>query len=161
MAAALRDREETEGRSEGDDVPGDVTDEADVAAVVGLSPWLDATLDEEAVDDLEPSDPMLAETGLRAAGRWWAGRRHPADPLVSPIHADLRGLPPIHVYIGERDILRPAVEKLVERAGRDDVSLHVHEYPAMFHVWMTRAIPEGCRTRRDLVALLRDHIRGR
>ena len=40
------------------------------AGVVTLSPWLDATLDEEGVADLEASDPMLAESGLRAAGRW-------------------------------------------------------------------------------------------
>lgn len=127
----------------------------DVAAVVGLSPWLDARLDEESVGELEATDPMLAESGLRAAGRWWAGRRTPADPQVSPVEADLHGLPPLHVYVGERDILRPAVDRLVDHARRDDADLHVHETPAMFHVWMTRAIPEGRRTRRDLVRLLR------
>ena len=125
------------------------------AAVVALSPWLDATLDEDAVRELEASDPMLAESGLRAAGRWWAGIRRPSDPLVSPVHADLRGLPPIDIFIGERDILRPAVGDLAERAAREDVDLRVHEVKAMFHVWMTRLIPEGRRTRRELVGLVR------
>src|SRR5207244_1298996 len=62
MAGALRDRTGS----------GSTTANAGVVGVVGLSPWLDATLDEAEVTDLEPSDPMLAETGLRAAGRWWA-----------------------------------------------------------------------------------------
>jgi acetyl esterase/lipase len=98
---------------------------------------------------------MLAESGLRAAGRWWAGRRDPADPEVSPQATRLDGLPPVDVLVGDRDILRPAVETLAERARDADVDLRVHEVTSMFHVWMTRAIPEGRRTRRALVALLR------
>jgi len=125
------------------------------AALVALSPWLDATLDEEAVRELEASDPMLAESGLRAAGRWWAGLRDPSDPLISPMHADLHGLPPVDIYIGERDILRPAVGDFADRAAREGVELRVHEVSAMFHVWMTRLIPEGRRTRRELVRVVR------
>jgi epsilon-lactone hydrolase len=125
------------------------------AAVVALSPWLDATLDEEAVRDLEASDPMLAESGLRAAGRWWAGVRSPSDPSISPVNARIGNLPPLDVFIGAHDILRPAVDDLADRARQEDADLHVHETPAMFHVWMTRAIPEGRRTRRELTKLVR------
>jgi acetyl esterase/lipase len=138
MATRLRD--------EGDPQP---------VSLVALSPWLDATLDEEAVADLEPTDPMLAESGLRAAGRWWAGLRSPSDPLVSPVRADLSDLPPIDVYIGRHDILRPAVSDLAKRADRHGVDLHVHEVSAMFHVWMTRRLPEGRRTRTELRRLVR------
>lgn len=124
------------------------------ARLVLLSPWLDATLDERRVADLEASDPMLAESGLRAAGRWWAGAREPDDPQVSPVNAELRGLPPTDVFIGEHDILRPAVDDLAEHAERDGLELCVHETTAMFHVWVTRAIPEGARTRRALRAIV-------
>lgn len=124
------------------------------ARLVLLSPWLDATLDEHQVADIESSDPMLAESGLRAAGEWWAGDRQPTDPLVSPVNADLHGLPPTDVFIGEHDILRPAVDDLVAHAERDRLELHGHEVAAMFHVWMTRAIPEGARTRRQLRGIL-------
>lgn len=126
------------------------------AAVVALSPWLDAELRDEQVRDLEASDPMLAESGLRAAGRWWAGPgRTTHDPLVSPMGLALDGLPPVDLFIGQRDILRPAVDHLADRAADSVVDLHVHEVAAMFHVWMTRAVPEGVRTRRELVELVR------
>lgn len=124
------------------------------ALVVGLSPWLDAALDDPEVADLESTDPMLAESGLRAAGVAWAGTRSVQDPLVSPVNADLSGLPPLHVWIGDRDILRPAVNHLADHAERDGASLHVHEVSSMFHVWMTRAIPEGRRTRKALNRLV-------
>jgi epsilon-lactone hydrolase len=125
------------------------------AAVVALSPWLDARLDEPEVGSLEVTDPMLAESGLRAAGRWWAGVRGADDPLVSPVHGRLVDLPPLVIYVGDRDILRPAVDAFAEQAARDGANLHVHELCAMFHVWMTRAIPEGRRTRRELVQIIR------
>lgn len=120
-----------------------------------LSPWLDATLDEPGVEELEVTDPMLAESGLRAAGRWWAGPREPSDPLVSPLEGDLSGLPRADLFVGDHDILRPAVETLAERARRTpDARLTVHERTAMFHVWMTRQVPEAARTRRDLRRLV-------
>ena len=127
------------------------------AGIVCLSPWLDVTLGDEEVAGLESTDPMLAESGLRAAGRLWAGRRSPLDPIVSPLQADLENLPDVDVFIGDHDILRPAVAALADRARRTSTTrLTVHEVTAMFHVWMTRAIPEARRTRRQLVRLVRE-----
>lgn len=123
--------------------------------VVALSPWLDPTLDDDAVRGLEATDPMLAESGLRAAARSWADDRGPTDPLVDPLRDDLAGLPPLHVLVGDRDILRPAVDDLAERLRDSSTELDVLEVPAMFHVWMTRAIPEARRTRRFLAGLVR------
>jgi hypothetical protein len=37
----------------------------------------------------------------------------------------------------------------------EGIDLRVHEVAAMFHVWMTRLIPEGRRTRRELARLVR------
>ncbi|MGJ9413209.1 alpha/beta hydrolase fold domain-containing protein [Aeromicrobium sp. CF4.19] len=126
-----------------------------LASVIALCPWLDAELDDSEVAELESTDPMLAESGLRAAGRWWAGRRSPGDPEVSPVALRLEGLPPLDLFIGDRDILRPAVDRLADRVrSAPGVHLSVHETSAMFHVWMTRAIPEGRRTRRRLAHLL-------
>jgi acetyl esterase/lipase len=112
------------------------------------------------VKDLEASDPMLAESGLRAAGRWYAGRHEPSAPMVSPVEEDLHGLPPIDLFIGAHDILRPAVDAFADKARSQDADLHVHEVPAMFHVWMTRAIPEARRTRHQLARLVAEAGRG-
>ena len=70
-------------------------------------------------------------------------------------------LPPLDVYIGDRDILRPAVDALADRAERDGADLTVHEIAAMFHVWMTRAVPEARRTRAELAALVRTRATAR
>jgi acetyl esterase/lipase len=126
-----------------------------VARVVPLCPWLDVTLSQDGVAEEEPEDPVLAPSGLRAAGRVWSGSSPPEDPEVSPLHLPLDGMPPVDVYVGDRDILRPAVDELARRAEPADVRLTVHESTAMFHVWMTQRIPEGRATRRELVELVR------
>jgi monoterpene epsilon-lactone hydrolase len=132
------------------------------AGIVCLSPWLDVTLGDTEVAAVEGTDPMLAESGLRAAGRLWAGRRSPLDPVVSPVQADLEHLPDIDVFIGDHDILRPAVTAWAERARHSSTTrVTVHEVPAMFHVWMTRAIPEARRTRRQLTRLIRERASAR
>jgi len=141
------------------DLPDGSRRGAPIAGVVALCPWLDATLDQDEVSELEATDPMLAESGLRAAGRWWAGPHDPSEPVISPVHMALEGLPPVDLFIGDRDILRPAVDELAERARHSPVELAVHESPAMFHVWMTRFIPEGRRTRRTLARLARERSR--
>lgn len=125
-----------------------------IRRVVALCPWLDPTLGDPAVAGLEPTDPMLAESGLREAGRWWARPHSPLDPRVSVLEGGLRDLPPLTVFIGDHDILRPAVDDLADLAEREGADVEVHEVTAMFHVWMTRAIPEGRRTRRQLRRLV-------
>lgn len=131
-----------------------------VAGVVSLCPWLDATLADEEVDDLEARDPVLATSGLRAAGAAWAGSRRAEHADVSPVNADpgeLAEAGPIDLYIGDRDILRPAVDRFAARAHRHPgVEVTVREVQAMFHVWMAEPIPEGLRTRGELRALIRD-----
>jgi monoterpene epsilon-lactone hydrolase len=129
------------------------------AGLLLLCPWLDPSLRDPEVAELEATDPMLDETGLRAAARAWAGGRPVTDPRVAPLEGGLDGLPPTDVLIGDRDILRPAVDDLAARAGAVGARLRVWETTAMFHVWMTRAVPEGRRTRRHLVGLLRERAR--
>ncbi len=130
------------------------------AGIVALSPWLDATLRDEEVPELEATDPMLDETGLRAAGRAWAGDRDPADSLVSPIDGTLSGLPPVDMLVGDRDILRPAVDRLLTKARDEDVTVDLLEVTEMFHVWMTRAIPEARRAQREIVRRVRRRLPG-
>ena len=51
------------------------------------------------------------------------------------------------------------LDELAQRAGDADVEMCVHEVTSMFHVWMTRAIPEGWRTRQRLVEIVQHRTR--
>ncbi|WP_157897084.1 alpha/beta hydrolase [Mycobacteroides salmoniphilum] len=79
-------------------------------AVILFSPWLDVTLRNPLIADIAPRDVMLNPEQLRTCGQWWAGSRSTTDPAVSPLRASLAGLPQVHTFIGDHDILLPDAE---------------------------------------------------
>lgn len=121
------------------------------AAIVMFSPWIDLATDDPLSAEIDPVDPELGVTGLRQAGRWFAGSRALDDPEVSPAFGDLEGSAPVIVFIGDRDILLPdarRIERLGEAAG---VEVSLHEYEGMFHNWIMQPIPEGRRAFEELL----------
>jgi acetyl esterase/lipase len=94
---------------------------------------------------------MLARDGLVAAGRWWAGDRDPADPVVSPVRGDLSGLPPVFAYAGDRDLLTPDVKRLAAGVTAAGGRVELRLYRGAFHdfvgaPWTPDAV--GAPTRR-------------
>jgi monoterpene epsilon-lactone hydrolase len=75
--------------------------------VVVFAPWVDIALTNPAAELVEPLDPMLRIDTSRAYGRLWSRGHDERDPLVSPLFADLSGLPAVHLFQGGRDILAP------------------------------------------------------
>ena len=83
--------------------------------VVLIAPWVDLTLSNPAIPSLEPVDPVLRADNVRACGALWAGDRDPEHPTLSPLFADLAGLPPVHIFQGGYDILAADAQVLASR----------------------------------------------
>jgi triacylglycerol lipase len=83
------------------------------AHMVLISPWLDVTLSNPAIEFVD--DPELSTKALQP-GQQWAGDLDPADPLVSPLYGSLAGLPPTAVYAGSLDLFAPDVLVLQDKA---------------------------------------------
>jgi monoterpene epsilon-lactone hydrolase len=103
--------------------------------VLLISPWVDVTLTNPGAAAIAPLDHMLASPGLVAAGRLWAGDLDPRDPLVSPLYADLSGLPPVHTYQGDHDILYADAEELTRRILRAGGLSELRVTRGGFHVF--------------------------
>ena len=83
--------------------------------VIVFAPWLDIALSHPAAELLQPLDAVLRVETLRACGRLWARDHDPRDPRVSPLFADLDGLPPVHIFQGGRDVLAADAQLLADR----------------------------------------------
>jgi monoterpene epsilon-lactone hydrolase len=59
----------------------------------------------------------------------------PRHPLLSPIYADLHGLPPLLVQAGEDEILLNSITVFVNKARREGVQVTYEVWEAMWHVW--------------------------
>jgi len=105
-------------------------------AALGLAcPWLDLTPDAAASRGPAPRDPVLSEGVLRRFARaYLAAGADPRDPLVSPIHADLRGLPPLVVQTGEDDLIRADGVELAARARVAGVPVTHEMLDGLWHV---------------------------
>src|SRR5215469_8060888 len=90
-------------------LPGTI-DGAGIAGCILLSPWLDLTADWTAVPEPARRDVVLSPAWLEACARAYVPTGDRAHPLVSPLQADLVGLPPLLIQCGTDDLVAPDSE---------------------------------------------------
>ena len=116
------------------------------AGFVGLTGWYDLEASGDAARNPRGIDPYVHPEWIRARGRDYAGPDGDVRaPLLSPIHADLTGLPPMFLSCGEIDITRDDSTRLAACAGRDGVAVTLEVEPEMIHGFhgLSDLIPEG------------------
>lgn len=103
-----------------------------------ISPWLDATLSNEKIDEIQKEDKQLNKEVLKMAGVTYAGKNGIETYLVNPINGPLEKLKNLQmvIYTGTYDILNPDVSILKEKAQRLELELIVKEYEKQEHVWV-------------------------
>ena len=106
------------------------------AALVLLSPWTDLTLANATHRTRACVDPYFPTTALLGgAATAYSGGRDLADPLISPQFADLGGLPPTVIHVGEREALLDDSLVLAAKMREQGTPVELAVYPGMWHVW--------------------------
>jgi epsilon-lactone hydrolase len=100
-----------------------------------MSPYVDLTLAGETLTEKEAFDPVLTPAGLRVRVPDYVGGADAADPLISPIFADLSGLPPLLIQVGSHEILLSDALRLAARAALCDVAVTLEVTPGVPHVF--------------------------
>ncbi|MGW4461746.1 alpha/beta hydrolase [Micromonospora sp. NPDC004704] len=113
-------------RSEGVPLP--------VAAFV-ISPWVDLTLSGASISAKRAVEPILGEEGLRERAAGYAGTHSVTDPLISPVFADLAGLPPLLIQVGSHEILLDDATRLATAAASADMAVTLEVTPEVPHVF--------------------------
>jgi acetyl esterase/lipase len=121
--------------------------DAPPAAGVLISGWLDLTLRGESIRSRAGVDPMVTVALLKQSGEAYAKGSDPRAPTVSPVFADLAGLPPLLVQVGDREILLDDSRAFAERAKQAGVDVTLEVWDEMIHVWHAFAdlLPEGAQ----------------
>jgi acetyl esterase/lipase len=115
------------------------------ATAVCISPWVDLAVEGESMSTRAKEDPMLSREPLLAMAKHYLGSGTARAPLASPVFADLRGLPPLLIHVGDHETLLDDSTRLAERARRAGVEVELEIWPEMIHVWHAFAamVPEG------------------
>lgn len=114
------------------------------------SPWLDLTLSSRSHARQDRRDPFLGTWFLeRDFARHYAGATPRNHPLLSPLYADLQGLPPFLVQVGSREVLLDDSRHFVTRARAAGVDATIEVWRGMWHAWpQVPFVPESVAARR-------------
>lgn len=106
-------------------------------AIACISAWTDLTCSAASLSTA--GDPSMEEPYVRMMAQAYLGGQDPAStPEASPLHADLRGLPPILLQAGGAEALREDSERFAERCKQAGVDVTLELWDEMihaFHYW--------------------------
>jgi epsilon-lactone hydrolase len=133
-------------------------EEALPALAVLLSPWTDMEGTGESMETRADVDPWLSPDASRTTPALYIRDMDPRHPLVSPIYADLSGLPTMLVHVGNDEILLSDSARLVDRARASGVEITFKIWDEMWHVFQTFAISEGQQAIDEIGDFVRKHL---
>jgi salicylate hydroxylase len=103
------------------------------AALHVVSPFADLTVTSPAATAMSDTDPWLGRDRLRLLAASYIHAADPATPLISPVNADLRGLPPLLIQAAEGEALGDDATRLAEVAAAAGVPVTVELIPDTVH----------------------------
>lgn len=125
------------------------------AAGVCLSPPTDFATPKPQIDDA-----LLHPRAIAFFNAAYFGDHDPRDPLLSPLYADLRGLPPLLIQAGDEEMLRDDAVRLADAAQQAGVDVRLNVYPRMWHVWQIQyaSLPQGRAALAEIARFAQDHL---
>ncbi len=130
------------------------------AAAVCLSPWADMEGLGESMKTRADRDPWIEPDLILQGAEVYLGEGgDPRNPLASPLHADLTGLPPLLVQVGDSEVLLDDSTRLAERAKAAGVDVTLEVWDEMVHVFQAFAfmLPEGQQAIDRIGEFIREH----
>lgn len=131
------------------------------AAIVAVSPWLDMELVGKTLETNADNDALISVGVVTMMSQMYLGANGSAtDGLANPLHADLSGLPPLHITVSEAEALLSDSERLADRARQAGVSVEFQTVPDQQHVFIFMAgrAPEADEAIAAAAAWLRPHL---
>jgi acetyl esterase/lipase len=115
------------------------------AAIVAMSPWVDMEGSGETMTTNEATDPTIRKEWLLRCAADYLGDGDRRNPLASPLHADLTGLPPMLIQVGAAETLVDDSKRLADNAKTAGVDVTLEVWDEMIHLWQLMAVmvPEG------------------
>ena len=104
-------------------------------SIVLISPWIDLDHTGETLKTNADEDPIVREGDSRAHAKLYFGEHSSRDPRISPLFAELRGLPPVYVQVGKDEALLDDARRFEIRAREAGVDVKTDLFDGVFHVW--------------------------
>jgi epsilon-lactone hydrolase len=114
-------------------VAGAVSTTASLVGVAVLSPVTDLTLSGATYTTRADADPLFTRPQVAELVRPYLGNADPKHPLASPLYAELSGLPPVRIHVGDDEVLLDDSLRYVARAGTAGIDVRLDVWMGMPH----------------------------
>ena len=105
------------------------------ACAVAISPWVDLEGVGYSITARAAQDPMVQKDGLLWMAGLYLNGKDAKTPLAAPLHAELKGLPPILVQVGTAETLLDDATRIAEKLHAAGVDVRLAVWPNMLHVF--------------------------
>jgi len=131
------------------------------AAGVASSPWLDLTCTADSYRRNARKDISILGS-WEVWSRYYVGAGDPRHPWISPLYGDLRGLPPLLLQVGTREIMLDDTRRFAELARAAGVEVTLRVWDGMVHCFAFFApmFPEATAGMRELGGFIRERLAG-
>jgi monoterpene epsilon-lactone hydrolase len=130
------------------------------AAAVLFSPWTDLAATGGSLIANSATDALFVGSWVASIARHYLAGAQPTNPLVSPVYADLTGLPPLLIQVSDNEVLLDDSCRIAEHAVRDGVEATLQLWPGVPHGWQIFApiLPEARAALRGAAAFIRTRM---
>ncbi len=120
-------------------------------AMILMSPWTDMSMSGQSYRVWKEKDPLLNESYIRAVRGAYAGADADfTDPALSPLFADLRGLPQTMIQVGSNEIFRSDSEDLAKKLRQCGILARLEVYRGGWHVFQQLPLPMTAKAMKEL-----------
>src|SRR5471032_756383 len=106
---------------------------ASLVGAAAFSPVTDLTLSGATYETRADADPYFTKQQVAELVHSYLGSADPNDPLASPLQGRFSGLPPIHIHVGDDEVLLDDSRRYVERALAAGVDARLDVWMGMPH----------------------------
>ncbi|MBN8990369.1 MAG: alpha/beta hydrolase [Rhizobiales bacterium] len=129
------------------------------AAAVLMSPWTDLAATGASYVSRAEADPIHQRPMILAlAKNYLGGDDDPCDPLASPLYANLTGLPPLLIQVGDRETVLDDSVVFADKARGAGVDVSLEVWDGMIHVFQMFELPEARRAIASIAQFLNRHL---
>jgi acetyl esterase/lipase len=111
----------------------------------------------------EQSFDWIDRRALTLWADWFCDPAQRGDPLVSPLRADLRGLPPIYMQAGRAEILYDSIQAFAEHGKNQGADVTLESWDDMNHDFQMFGLdaPQSADALRRIGEVIDVRVRGR
>ena len=130
------------------------------SSIACVAPWTDLCMTGDSIKSKSDVDPLVKTESAKVWAKNYLGNNDPRNPLISPLYADLKGLPNLLIHVGTDDMLLDDSRRIAQKAHDAGVKVTLTIYDKLWHVFHlnVKAMPEAKKAVAEFGSFIGNHF---